>query len=97
MRKMEINQTKIFINKYIIGLMSRVFANGPEDEVQSQVESYQRLKKWYLMPPCLTPSIIKYGSRVKWCNPGHVVAPSPTPQCSSYWKESLQVILGYGR
>ena len=21
--------------------------------VQSQVESYQRLKKWYLMPPCL--------------------------------------------
>ena len=22
--------------------------------VQSQVESYQRLKKWYLMPPCLT-------------------------------------------
>ena len=32
---------------------------------QSQVESYQRLKKWYLMPPCLTLSIIRYGSRVK--------------------------------
>ena len=27
--------------------------------VQSQVKSYQRLKKWYLMPPCLTLSIIK--------------------------------------
>ena len=27
--------------------------------VQSQVESYQRLKKWYLMPPCLTLSIIR--------------------------------------
>ena len=25
--------------------MSRVFANGPRDWVQSQVESYQRLKK----------------------------------------------------
>ena len=30
-----------------------------ETWVQSQVESYQRLKKWYLMPPCLTLSIIK--------------------------------------
>ena len=36
-----------------------------ETWVQSQVESYQRLKKWYLMPPCLTLSIIRYGSRVK--------------------------------
>ena len=38
--------------------------------VQSQVESYQRLKKWYLMPPCLTFSVIRHGSRVKWSNPG---------------------------
>ena len=35
-----------------------------ETGVQSPVESYQRLKKWYLMPPCLTHSIIRYGSRV---------------------------------
>ena len=27
--------------------------------VQSQVKSHQRLKKWYLIPPCLTLSIIK--------------------------------------
>ena len=39
-----------------IGMMVRVFANGP---VQSQVESYQRLEKWYLMPLCLTLSIIR--------------------------------------
>ena len=45
-----------------------------ETWVQSQVESYQRLKKWYLMPPCLTFSIIR-GKRV---NPGKGVAPSPT-------------------
>ena len=38
---------------------------------QSQVESYQRLKKWYLIPPCLTLSIIRYVSRVKWGNPGN--------------------------
>ncbi len=35
-----------------------------ETGVQSQVESYQRLKTWYLMPPYLTLSIIWYGSRV---------------------------------
>ena len=43
--------------------------------VQSQLESYQRLKKWYLMPPGLTLSIIRYGSRVKCSNPGKEVAP----------------------
>ena len=61
-----------------------------ETRIQSQVESYQRLKKWYLMPPCLTLSIIRYGSRVKWSNLGKGVAPFPTPQYSSYRKGSLQ-------
>ena len=68
-----------------------------ETGVQSQVESYQRLKKWYLIPPCLTLSIIRYVSRVKWSNPGKGVALSPTSQCSSYWKGSLRVALDYGR
>ena len=57
-----------------------------ETWVQSQVESYQRLKKWYLMRPCLTLSIIRYGSRVKWSNPGKGVALSPTPWCSKLSK-----------
>ena len=48
--------------------------------IQSQVESYQRLKKWYLMLSCLTLSIICQGSRVKWSNPGKRVAPFPTPK-----------------
>ena len=64
-----------------------------ETWVQSQVESYKRLKKWYLTPPCLTLSIIRYGSRVKWSNPGKEVAPFPTPWCSSYRKGSLLVAL----
>ena len=63
---------------------------------QSQVKSYQRLKKWYLMFPCLTLSIISYSSRVKWSNSGKVV-PSPTPWYSSYRKGSLWVTLDYGR
>ena len=65
--------------------------------VRPQVESYQRLKKWYLMPPCLTLSIIRYISGVKWSNLGKGVAPSPTPLCSSYRKGSLRVTIDYGR
>ena len=47
--------------------------------VQSRVESYQRLKKWYLLPPCLTHSNMRYGSRVKWSNRWKGEAPSSTP------------------
>ena len=56
-----------------------------------------KTQKWYRMPPCLTLSIIRYGSRVKWSNPGKGIAPFPTPWCSSYWKGSLQGTLDYGR
>ena len=81
----------------LIGLMGRVFTNGPGDQVQSQVESYQRLLKWYLIPPCLTLSNIRDLSRVKWSNPKKRVAPFPIPQCSSYRKGSLRVTLDYIR
>ena len=64
-----------------------------ETWVQSQVKSYQRLLKWYLIPPCLTLSIIRYISRIKWSNPEKGVAPSPTPRCSSHRKGSLLVAL----
>ena len=36
-----------------------------ETWVQSPVASYQKLKKWYLIPPCLKLSNIRYISRVK--------------------------------
>ena len=49
------------------------------------------------MLPCLTLSIIRYGSVVKWNNPGKGVMPSSTPWCSSYWKGSLRVALNYNR
>ena len=35
-----------------------------ETRVQSQVKSYQSLKKWYLIPLCLALSIIRYRSKV---------------------------------
>ena len=47
--------------------------------VQSQVTSYQRLKKWYLIHPCLTLCNIRYVSRVKWRNPEKGVISFPTP------------------
>ena len=45
-----------------------------ETGVQSQVESYKRLKQWYLIPPCLTLSIRRDVSRVKCSNPGKEMA-----------------------
>ena len=57
-----------------------------ETWVQSQVKSYQRPQKWYLVSPCLTLSIIRYGTWVKWSNSRKAVVSSPTPWCSSYRK-----------
>ena len=64
-----------------------------ENWVQSQVTSYQRDLKWYLISSCLTFSSIRYVSRVKWTNPGKGVAPSSTLWCWSYWKGKLRVAL----
>ena len=63
---------------------------GQETGIQFQVKLYKRLKKWYLIPPCLTLSIIRYVSRVKWSNSGKGVVPSPTLRCCSYWKGSFR-------
>ena len=79
--------------KQPIDLVVECLPMGQKTGVPSQVESYQKLKKWFLIPPCLTLSIIRYVSRVKWSNPKKGVAPSPTPQCSSNWKGSFQVAL----
>ena len=77
--------------------MVRVFANGLGDLGSIPGRVLPKTKKWYLMPTCLAISMIKYGSRVKWVNPGKGVAPSPTYRCSSYRKGGLRVTLDYGR
>ena len=61
---------------YMYWFIKQCLPMAEETGVQSQVESYQRLKKWYLISPCLTLNIIRYVSRVKWSN--------PIPWCSSY-------------
>ena len=47
------------------------------------------------MLPCLTLNIIRYGSGVKWSNPGKGVAPSLTLWCRNYWKGSFWFVLDY--
>ena len=50
-----------------------------ETWIQSQVESYQRLNKWYLMSPVLlNTQHYKVRIKGKWSNPGKGVAP-PLP------------------
>ena len=69
----------------LIGPVGIVFANGPGDRGSTPGQVIPKtLKKWDLIPPCLTLSIIRYISRVKWSNPGKGVAPPPTLWCSSY-------------
>ena len=67
-----------------------------ETRVQSQVESYQILTKWYFIPPCLTLSIIRYLSRVMWGYSEKRVVPSRISRCSSNWKRSHRIVLDYG-
>ena len=68
-----------------------------ETWVQSQVESYQRLKKLYLMPPLLNTQHYKVRIKGKVEQSREGVAPSLTHWCSSYRKGSLRVTLDYGR
>ena len=77
--------------------MGRVFANGPADHDSFSGRFIPKTYKWYLIALCLTLTIIRYISRVKWSNPGERVVPYPALRCSSYWKWSLRVILDYGR
>ena len=79
------------------GTLFRVSANGPGDLGSMPGRVIPKVQNWYLMPSCLTLSIIRYGSRVKWVNPAKGVGPFPTPRSSSYRKGSLRDTLDYGR
>ena len=47
-----------------------VFVNGPGDLGSIPGRVIPKTQKWYLMPLCLTLSIKRYGSSVKWSNTG---------------------------
>ena len=84
----------VYIYIYIyICLEERVFASGPGDLGSFTGQVIPKTLKWYLIPPCLTLSNIRYISRVKWSHTGKGVAPSPTFRCSSYWPSGC---LDYG-
>ena len=68
-----------------------------ETWVQSQVESYQRLKKMVLDASLLNTKHYKVRIKGKVEQSREGVAPSPTHWCSSYRKGSLRVTLDYGR
>ena len=78
-----------------IGIMVRVFINSPRVRGSISGCVIPKTLKWYSMLPCLTLSIIRYGSRVKRSNQRKWVEPSPTPRCISYRKGGLWVTLDY--
>ena len=94
----QIELNLVIMLNWIVWNWLLVFTNGLGDLGSISRSSHTKdSKKWYLMPPCLTFSIIRYRSRVKWRNPGKGVVPSPTLWCRSYRKRSLWVTLDNGR
>ena len=78
------NETVCLWMTIYISMVVIVFVNGPGDlgSIPGQVIPKTQILR-YLMPPFLTLSIIRYGSRVKRGNPGKGVAPSATISCHS--------------
>ena len=93
---LNLNHNYIHIYIFIPDHWPSSSAMARETEVHSQVKSYWRLKKWYLIPPCLILSIIRYGPRVKWYNLRKGVSPSHTPLSSSQWKGNIGLALVSG-
>ena len=78
-----------------IGIMVRVFANGPRDLGSIPCRVIPKTQKMVFDAPLHRTQ--HYKERVKWSNPGKRVAPPLTPWCSSYRKGSLRLTLDYGR
>ena len=80
-----------------IGLLRRVFANGPRDRGSIPYQIIPKTQKMILCTALLNTQHYMGGSKVKWSNPGKEVAPSPIPPCGSYWKGSPRVTLDEDR
>ena len=72
----------LILSNRTIGLMSRVFANGPGDRVSIPGPVIPMTQNVVLDAALLKTQ--HYKLRVKWSNPGNGVAPSPTSCCSNY-------------
>ena len=72
------------IKQWLIGLVGRVFANGPGNLGSIPGHVIPKTLKMVLNTSLLNTQQYTVLSKVKWSNLGKGVAPSPTPQCSSY-------------
>ena len=79
---------KVYLNE-AIGLIGRVLVNGLMRLGSIPGHVIPKTQKIVLDAALL--NTWNYKVRAKWINPGKEVAPSATPRCSSYWKESLRV------
>ena len=77
----------------VLGLVGRVFANGPWDRGSIPGRVIPKTLKLVLDTSLLNTE--QYKVRIKGSNPGKGVAPFPAPRCRSYWKGSLLVALDY--
>ncbi len=68
----------------LIGLVGRVFANGPGDLGSILDHVIPKTLKMVLDTALLNTQQCKVCIKGKWGNPGKGVTPSLTPQCSSY-------------
>ena len=76
-----------------IGLISRVFANGPAGQGSILGRVIPKTQKMELGASLLNTQHYKVSIKGKVEQSREWVEPSPTPWCSSYWKGSLHVPL----
>ena len=86
-----------YIEQSDIGLVVRVFANGPGDLGSIPGRVIPKTQKMVLDASLLNTQHYKVRIKGKVEQSREGVAPSPTPWCSSYRKGSLRVTLEYGR
>ena len=75
----------------LIGQVGRLFVNGPGNLGSIPGRVIPKTLKMLLDTSLLNTQ--QYKVRIK----GKGVAPFPTIQCTSYWKDSILVALDYGR
>ena len=86
---------ELYIYQFM-GIVVRVFTNGPRDQGSIPGWVIPKTKKMVLDTSLLNTQHYKVWNKSKWSNPGNNVAPFPTPWCSSYWKVILTVSLDSG-
>ena len=91
---------KILLSSYFsrsIGIMVRMFANGPRDQGSIPGRVIPKTQKMVPDASLLNAKHYKVWIKGKGSNSEKGIAPSPASLYSSYWKWSLRVAADYGR